>query len=208
MKYQLFLFDVDSTLIEQEVIDLLASQTPYADRVAEITERAMRGELNFDAALVERVALLKGIPESVFADVLKEIVFTPGARELLTVLKSRGAKVGVVSGGFHNILDNLFGQFELDYLKANTLAVEEGVLTGEILGSIINRTAKARALKEFASSYEIEIAETVAVGDGANDLEMILNAGLGISFCGKPILQEAADVSINERDLLKILEVI
>ena len=206
MKYKLVLFDVDSTLINQEVIDLIAKRTASYELVASITDRAMRGEIDFDQALAERVSLLSGLPEQVFSDVSQEITFTPGAIELISTLQEQGIAVGVVSGGFHNVLDVLLKDLNLDYVKANTLVVENGQLTGKVSGSIVNKALKAKALFEFASAISAELGETVAVGDGSNDLEMIKAAGLGISFCGKPILEEAADVVIKERNLLKVLD--
>jgi len=206
MKYKLVLFDVDSTLINQEVIDLIAKRTASHELVASITERAMRGEIDFDQALAERVNLLSGLPEQVFLDVIQEITFTPGAIELISTLQEQGIAVGVVSGGFHNVLDVLLKDLNLDYVKANTLAVENGRLTGKVSGSIVNKAFKAKALFEFASAISAELGETVAVGDGSNDLEMIQAAGLGISFCGKPILEQAADVVIRDRNLLQVLD--
>ena len=206
MKYKLVLFDVDSTLINQEVIDLIAKRTESHELVASITDRAMRGEIDFDQALAERVNLLSGLPEQVFSDVIQEITFTPGAIELIFALQEQDIAVGIVSGGFHNVLDVLFKDYNLGYVKANTLAVENGRLTGKVSGSIVNKAFKAKALFEFASAISAELGETVAVGDGSNDFEMIQAAGLGISFCGKPILEEAADVVIKERNLLKVLD--
>jgi phosphoserine phosphatase len=206
MKYRLVLFDVDSTLIEQEVIDLLAKRTPSAQQVADITERAMRGEIDFDQALTERVALLAGLSEQIFTDVLSEISFTAGALDLLHELRSRGVAIGVVSGGFHNVLDNLFADFNLDLLKANVLEVENGSLTGKVQGEIVNRAVKAQSLASFAQKMAVNMDETVAIGDGSNDISMIQTAGLGISFCGKPILEQAADVTIQERNLLRVLD--
>lgn len=206
MKYRLLLFDVDSTLIEQEVIDLLAKRTPSAQQVADITERAMRGEIDFDQALTERVALLAGLSEQIFTDVLSEISFTAGALDLLHELRSRGVAIGVVSGGFHNVLDNLFADFNFDLLKANVLEVENGFLTGKVQGEIVNRAVKAQSLASFAQRMAVNMDETVAIGDGSNDISMVQAAGLGISFCGKPILEQAADVTIRERNLLRVLD--
>lgn len=201
MKYRLALFDVDSTLIEQEVIDLLAKRTPYADRVSDITRRAMAGELDFDSALQERVSLLRDLPESVFDEVLNEISFSPGALELISFLKEQGAVVGAVSGGFLNVLEGLFKNLPLDYLKANSLEVADGVLTGRTLGPIINRRAKAEALAQFAESSGVPISETIAIGDGSNDIDMVSLAGLGVSYRGKDILNSAADIVITDKRL-------
>ena len=204
--YKIALFDVDSTLINEEVIDLLAQQTSHATRVAEITERAMAGELDFDEALRERVALLADLPESIFSEVQQQITFTKGAYSLIDEMKSLNISVGVVSGGFHNVLNTLLHDLDLQFLRANTLEVADGRLTGRTVGPIINRRAKAQALKDFAVQKSVPLTQTIAIGDGSNDIEMIEISGLGISFCGKPILEAAADVAIRERDLIKILE--
>ena len=206
MKYRLAIFDVDSTLIEQEVIDLLAAHTPHGAQVADITARAMAGEMEFDDALKERVALLKDLPSSIFSQVLEEISFSQGAEELLSTLKNSGYFVGVVSGGFHNILDELFAKFHLDFLRANTLEVIDEQLTGRTLGPIVNREGKARALREFADAYQVPLMQCVAVGDGSNDLDMVKLAGLGVSYRGKPILNAAADVVITDPGLEQLLE--
>ncbi len=201
MKYRLALFDVDSTLIEQEVIDLLAQRTPYGDRVSEITRRAMAGEIDFDSALKERVSLLRDLPESIFDDVISEITFSPGALELITFLKKQGVLVGAVSGGFINILEKLFRRISLDYLSANSLEIQNGLLTGRTLGPIINRRAKAEALSHFAEISGISMRETIAVGDGSNDVDMITLAGLGVSYRGKEVLNKVADLVIADKGL-------
>lgn len=205
MKYKLVLFDVDSTLINQEVIDLLAIRTPFGNQVSEITERAMAGELNFDEALRERVKLLQGLPESIFTEVLADISFSQGAKELIFALKKASILVGVVSGGFVNVLNYLFSDMDLDFMRANTLEVSNGKLTGRTIGKIINRQGKAEALRDFANISKISLDECVAVGDGSNDLDMVKIAGLGVSYRGKPILNEAADLIINEPGLDKLL---
>lgn len=207
-RYQLVLFDVDSTLIEQEVIDLLALKTSHGAKVADITRRAMTGEIDFDNALRERVSLLRGLPENIIDEVLAEITFSPGAQVLIQELQLRNIRIGAVSGGFLNILKPLFAQHNLDFLLANNLGISNGSLTGEVIGPIINREMKKQALYEFAAKFKIDIAATVAVGDGANDLEMIKAAGLGVSYRGKSILNEAADLVLTEPrldDLLKYL---
>jgi phosphoserine phosphatase len=201
MKYRLALFDVDSTLIEQEVIDLLAQRTPYGDRVSEITRRAMAGEIDFDSALKERVSLLRDLPESIFDDVISEITFSPGALELITFLKKQGVLVGAVSGGFINILEKLFKRISLDYLNANSLEIQNGLLTGRTLGPIINRRAKAEALSHFAEISGVSMRETIAVGDGSNDVDMITLAGLGVSYRGKEVLNKVADLVIADKGL-------
>jgi len=201
MKYRLALFDVDSTLIEQEVIDLLAQRTPYGDRVSEITRRAMAGEIDFDSALKERVSLLRDLPESIFDDVISEITFSSGALELITFLKKQGVLVGAVSGGFINILEKLFKRISLDYLSANSLEIQNGLLTGRTLGPIINRRAKAEALSHFAEISGVSMPETIAVGDGSNDVDMITLAGLGVSYRGKEVLNKVADLVIADKGL-------
>jgi len=206
MSYQLAIFDVDSTLIEQEVIDLLASYTEHGDKVSEITDAAMRGEIDFDQALQQRVSLLRGLPEGIFEEVLKGISFTHGALELIQELKSREFKVGVVSGGFHNVIDLLFKDLQLDFIRANLLEVRQGVLTGSTLGSIINRKAKAEALIEFSNQHQILLKNTIAIGDGSNDIEMVKLAGLGVSYKGKPALNEVADICLEDSDLRLILQ--
>ena len=206
MKYRLAIFDVDSTLIEQEVIDLLAAHTSHGAQVADITARAMAGEIEFDDALKERVALLKDLPSSIFSQVLEEISFSQGAEELLSTLKNSGYFVGVVSGGFHNILDELFAKFNLEFLRANTLEVIDEQLTGRILGPIVNRDGKAIALREFADAYQVPLMQCVAVGDGSNDLDMVKLAGLGVSYRGKPILNAAANVVITDPGLEQLLK--
>ena len=205
MTYRLILFDVDSTLIEQEVIDLLAAKTPHADTVSDITRRAMAGEIDFDQALIERVALLKDLPESLLLDVLTEITFSPGAIALISQLRERNFKVGAVSGGFINILNPLFRDLNLDFVHANKLEIRDSRLTGKVAGPIVNRESKRSALLQFAHDRDIVLEETIAVGDGANDLLMIEAAGLGVSYLGKPILNQAADVVLSEPGLDALL---
>lgn len=205
-QYKLILFDVDSTLIEQEVIDLLAARTAHGEAVAEITRRAMAGELDFDQALTQRVGLLKGLPASVIDEVCEEITFTPGALHLINELKQRNFRIGAVSGGFMNVLSKAFEDLKLDYLRANQLEIENGALTGSVVGAIVNRHVKKESLIEFASKYSIVLSETIAVGDGANDLEMVKAAGLGISYRGKQILNDAADITITDPRLDTVLQ--
>jgi len=201
MKYRLILFDVDSTLIKQEVIDLLADKSGHGIEVQQITARAMKGEIDFAQALLKRVSLLEGLPESVFDEVISQISFAEGFDELFSYLRNNGFLVGAVSGGFHNVLDKLFAQLQLDFLKANVLEVVDGKLTGRITSAPVDRMAKARALREFADLHKIELENTVAVGDGANDLEMIEIAGLGVSYMGKEILRQKADLHLEKAGL-------
>ena len=206
MKYRLILFDVDSTLIKQEVIDLLADKSGHGREVQQITARAMKGEIDFAQALSARVSLLEGLPESVFDEVISQISFAEGFDELFSYLRKNGFLVGAVSGGFHNVLDKLFAQLQLDFLEANVLEVVDGRLTGKITSAPIDRMAKARALREFASLHNIELENTVAVGDGANDIDMIEIAGLGVSYMGKEILRQKADLHLEKAGLNALIQ--
>ncbi|HEM4261080.1 TPA: phosphoserine phosphatase SerB [Streptococcus suis] len=204
----LLVMDVDSTLILEEGIDLLGEEAGLGEQVAAITERAMRGELDFEEALRERVALLKGLPVSVFDRIIQKIHFTPGAAELVSELKTRGYKVAVVSGGFHETVDRLAAQLELDYVRANRLEVVDGVLTGQVLGEIVTKDTKKACLEEWATENGLSLSQTIAMGDGANDLPMIQRAGIGVAFCAKPIVQEQAPYQINEKNLYKLIEIL
>ena len=206
MKYRLILFDVDSTLIKQEVIDLLADKSGHGREVQQITARAMKGEIDFAQALSARVSLLEGLPESVFDEVISQVSFAEGFDELFSYLRKNGFLVGAVSGGFHNVLDKLFAQLQLDFLEANVLEVVDGRLTGKITSAPIDRMAKARALREFAALHNIELENTVAVGDGANDIDMIEIAGLGVSYMGKEILKEKADLHLEKAGLNALIQ--
>lgn len=206
MKYRLILFDVDSTLIKQEVIDLLADKSGHGIEVQQITARAMKGEIDFAQALLKRVSLLEGLPESVFDEVISQISFAEGFDELFSYLRNNGFLVGAVSGGFHNVLDKLFAQLQLDFLKANVLEVVDGKLTGRITSAPVDRMAKARALREFADLHKIKLENTVAVGDGANDLDMIEIAGLGVSYMGKEILRQKADLHLEKAGLNALIQ--
>ena len=197
--------DVDSTLIQQEVIELLVAKAGVADQVIAITERAMKGEIDFAESLRERVALLKGLPESTLAQVQSEIVLTPGARTLVSTLQKLGHTVSVVSGGFIDVIAPILKDLDIKYFKANTLGIESGFLTGEVVGPIIDRAAKADALREFAAAESIAMEQTIAIGDGANDLDMIAAAGLGIAFNAKPAVKAAADSSVSQPYLDSVL---
>jgi len=198
LKYRLVLSDVDSTLIEQEVIDLLAQRSGHGQEVAKITRAAMAGELDFQSALIERVGCLKGISLEVLKEVASEIKLSAGALELRAFCREKGIAFGAVTGGFYQILNQIPFFCELDFLRANSLQVEAGHLTGQVEGNIVDQRAKAHFLAEFAEQRMVPMASCVAIGDGANDLEMIKQAGLGISFRGKEILNSAADISISE----------
>ncbi|MGE5135657.1 MAG: phosphoserine phosphatase SerB [Gemmatimonadota bacterium] len=194
---RLVVMDVDSTLIAGEVIDLLAARAGCADQVAKVTAATMRGELDFAASLRERVALLAGLPESVLGDVRQELRLAPGARTLIRTLRRLGYRCGIVSGGFTQITDRLAAELGLDYAAANTLEVAGGKLTGQLTGPVIDRAGKAAALRRFAAEAGVPLSQTVAVGDGANDLDMIAAAGLGIAFNAKQVVRDAADASVS-----------
>jgi phosphoserine phosphatase len=201
-------FDVDSTFIQQEAIELLASKAGVLDEVSTITESAMRGELDFEQSLRARVGLLAGLPESVLTMVQAEILLTDGAQDLVETLHSKGHSVALVSGGFLDIIDPLIKSLSIKYFKANKLEVVDGVLTGKLVGPVIDRAAKAAALREFAIASGVEIENTVAIGDGANDLDMMAAAGLSIAFNAKPIVVEAADLVISEPSLKSVATLI
>ena len=196
--------DVDSTFIQQEAIELLAAKAGVLTEVSKITDAAMRGELDFAQSLLARVGLLKGLPEVVFDQVRDEITLTDGASDLVKLLHGQGHVVSLVSGGFVNIMQPIVDQLQIDYFKANTLEVVDGLLTGQVLGSIVDRAAKAQALTEFALDAQVDMENTVAIGDGANDLDMMALAGLSIAFNAKPIVIEAADLSITETTLSSV----
>jgi phosphoserine phosphatase len=196
--------DVDSTFIEQEAIELLATKAGVLDEVARITEAAMRGELDFAQSLIARVALLRGLSEDAIGQVQKEIRLTDGAAELVSLLHEKGHCVSLVSGGFINILQPIVNELKIDFYKANTLEVIDGKLTGKVVGAIVDRAAKAEALKDFAQQCSVDLQNTVAIGDGANDLDMMQVAGISIAFNAKPIVEAAADYSIKEPSLRSV----
>ena len=202
---RIVLLDMDSTLIQQEVIDLLADKCGVGKEVAAITESAMRGELDFVESLTTRVKLLAGADADVIQSVKAGITLTPGARTLIRTLHKLGHKVGVVSGGFLDVIEPLLQELKIDFYRANRLEIIDGKLTGNLIGSIIDRTAKAEALREFAAAENVNLAQTIAIGDGANDLEMLEIAGLGIAFNAKPAVRAAADSSINSPYLDSVL---
>jgi phosphoserine phosphatase len=201
----LVVLDVDSTLIEDEVIELLADAAGSREAVAEVTFRAMNGELDFAESLRERVATLAGLPESVFAEVGARVTVTRGAPEMIAAVQAAGGKVAVVSGGFHEIIDPLAERLGLDHWRANRLAVADGVLTGRVIPPIVDAAAKAEALQEWADAAGIPIAQTLAVGDGANDLPMMALAGLSVGFDAKAPVRDLADVLLDARDLSMLL---
>jgi len=197
--------DVDSTLITQEVIELLAVKAGVGAEVTRITEAAMLGELDFEQSLRARVLLLKGLPESAITEVASEILLTPGAKTLIRTLHRLGHTVSVVSGGFLDVISPLMAELGIKHFRANKLEISDGVLTGQLLGPIIDRAAKAQALRDFAAIESITMAQTVAIGDGANDLDMIAAAGLGVAFNAKPAVKAAADSSLSSPYLDSVL---
>ncbi|MDO5099222.1 MAG: phosphoserine phosphatase SerB [Corynebacterium sp.] len=205
---RLICFDCDSTLITGEVIEMLAAHAGREKEVAEVTERAMRGELDFEESLRERVKTLAGLDASVIDKVAADIVLTPGARTTIRTLKRLGYKTAVVSGGFIQVLSDLAEELDLDYVRANTLEIVDGKLTGNVIGKVVDRAAKAEFLAEFAADSGLEMHQTVAVGDGANDIDMISAAGLGIAFNAKPALREVADTSVNSPFLDEVLHML
>ncbi|BDI22699.1 phosphoserine phosphatase SerB [Herbiconiux sp. L3-i23] len=201
----LVVLDVDSTLIEDEVIELLADAAGSRALVGDVTERAMRGEIDFAESLRERVATLEGLAVGVLDEVYAQIRVTEGVPELIDGVHGSGGLVGVVSGGFHELLDPLAERLGLDFHRANRLAVRDGRLTGAVDGPIVDARAKADAVIEWASAAAVPMGRTVAVGDGANDLAMMAVAGLSVAFDAKPAVRAAADVAIDVRDLSQVL---
>ena len=202
---RIVLLDMDSTLIKEEVIDLLANKVGVGEQVAQITERAMKGELDFKQSLQERVGLLGGSSDKILGEVAQEITLSPGARTLVRTLHRLGHKVGVVSGGFLDVIEPILNELNIDFYRANKLEAVNGVLTGKLLGEIIDRDAKASALRQFATDEGVALSQTIAIGDGANDLGMLEVAGLGIAFNAKPAVREAADSTINSPYLDAVL---
>ncbi len=194
---RLIVFDVDSTLIQGEVIEMLAAHAGVEDEVRKVTEAAMRGEIDFAESLRQRVATLGGLDESVIDEVAETIELTPGARTTIRTLRRLGFRCGVVSGGFRQVIEPLAHDLELDFVQANTLEVAGGKLTGKVIGEIVDRPGKAVALRRFAAEAGVPMEQTVAVGDGANDIDMLNAAGLGIAFNAKPALREVADAALS-----------
>jgi phosphoserine phosphatase len=205
---RLVVMDVDSTLVRDEAIELLAAEAGCEPQVAELTAAAMRGEMDFAESLRERVALLAGLEVSVIDQVTGRLRLAPGARTLIRTLKRLGFRCGVVSGGFTQFTDKLTAELGLDYAAANTLEIKDGKLTGLVTGELIDRPGKERALREFAAQAGVPLSQTVAVGDGANDLDMIAAAGLGIAFNAKPIVRSAADTSVSVPNLDAVLHLL
>lgn len=202
---RLVVMDVDSTLLQDEAIELLAASAGFAKEVSELTAAAMRGELDFAESLHQRVGLLAGLDASVIDDVAARLRLAPGARTLIRTLKRLGYRCGVVSGGFTQVTDWLTIELGLDFAEANTLEIAAGKLTGRVIGQVVDRAGKERALRHFAAAAGVPLSQTVAVGDGANDLDMISAAGLGIAFNAKPAVRDAADTSLSVPHLDAIL---
>jgi len=202
---RLIVFDVDSTLVQGEVIEMLAAHAGAQGKVAAITEAAMRGELDFAQSLQQRVATLTGLPATVVDEVASQLELMPGARTTLRTLRRLGFRCGAVSGGFRRIIEPLAEELMLDYVAANELEIVDGTLTGRVVGPIIDRAGKAKALREFAEQAGVPMEQTVAVGDGANDIDMLAAAGLGVAFNAKPALREVADASLSHPYLDTVL---
>lgn len=201
----LVVLDADSTLIRNEVIELLADEAGRRDEVQAATEAAMRGEVDFAASLRSRVAALEGVPVSAFERVRGRIEPTPGVRDLTTAVHERGGVVGVVSGGFHEILDDIAPRLGVDRWRANRLELADGALSGRVDGEIVDGAAKASSLQEWASELGVPAHATIAIGDGANDLPMMAVAGLGLAFNAKPAVREAASLVIGPQDLSAVI---
>ncbi|HNM85329.1 MAG: phosphoserine phosphatase SerB [Mycobacterium sp.] len=202
---RLIVFDVDSTLIQGEVIEMLAARAGAEAKVAQITEAAMRGELDFEQSLRERVATLAGLPAEVVDEVADQVELTAGARTTIRTLRRLGFQIGVVSGGFRQVIDPLAHDLMLDFVAANHLEIVDGKLTGRVTGPVVDRPGKAKALREFAEQAGVPMEQTVAVGDGANDIDMLAAAGLGVAFNAKPALREVADASLSHPYLDTVL---
>lgn len=202
---RLIVFDVDSTLIQGEVIEMLAARAGAAEEVAAITEAAMRGELDFAQSLHQRVSTLEGLPAELLDEVGAEIELTPGARTTIRTLRRLGFHCGVVSGGFRQVIQPLADDLMLDFVAANHLEIVDGKLTGRVVGEVIDRAGKAKALRNFAAQAGVPMEQTVAVGDGANDIDMLTAAGLGVAFNAKPALREIADASLSHPYLDTVL---
>lgn len=205
---RLIVFDVDSTLIQGEVIEMLAAKAGREAEVAAVTEAAMRGELDFAESLNQRVAALAGLDASVIDEVAESLELTPGARTTIRTLHRLGYSCGVVSGGFRQVIDGLAHELELDFVRANTLEVVDGKLTGRVIGEVVDRPGKAKALREFADQVGVPMEQTIAVGDGANDIDMLSVAGQGIAFNAKPALREVADAALSHPFLDAVLFVL
>lgn len=204
----LCVMDVDGTLILEEVIDLLGREAGCEEEISRLTSQAMRGELNFETSLRERVALLKGLPDSVFEKVFDSIHLSPNAQEFVSILQKNGILVGLVSGGFTPIVERLAKSLGITYFSANQLEVKEGFLTGKLVGAIISPEVKQATLEKWRKEFKLPKERTVAIGDGANDLLMLKSAGLGIAFCAKEVLKKEIPHHVDKRDFLEVLPLI
>ena len=204
----LCVMDVDGTLILEEVIDLLGREAGCEEEISQITSRAMRGELNFESSLQDRVSLLEGLPISVFDKVFKSIQLTPNAQKFISILQRNGIIVGLVSGGFTPIVERLAKSLDIAYFSANQLEVKDGLLTGKLVGQIISPQVKKETLEKWRKELKFSKERTIAIGDGANDLLMLKSAGLGIAFCAKEVLKKEIPHHIDKRDFLEVLPLI
>ena len=204
----LCVMDVDGTLILEEVIDLLGREAGREAEIVQLTSQAMRGELNFETSLRERVALLKGLPDSVFEKVFNSIHLSPNAQEFVSILQKNGILVGLVSGGFTPIVERLAKSLGITYFSANQLEVKEGFLTGKLVGAIISPEVKQATLEKWRKELKLSKDRIIAIGDGANDLLMLKSAGLGIAFCAKEVLKKEIPHHVDKRDFLEVLPLI
>ena len=204
----LCVLDVDGTLIAEEVIDLLGKEAGCEEEISQITSQAMRGELDFETSLRARVALLEGLPISVFDTVFNSIHLSPNAQEFISILQKNGILVGLVSGGFTPIVERLAKSLDIAYFSANQLEVKDGHLTGKLVGQIISPEVKKETLEQWREELKLSKDRTVAIGDGANDLLMLKSAGLGIAFCAKEVLKQEIPNHVDKRDFLEVLPLI
>ena len=204
----LCVMDVDGTLILEDVIDLLGREVGREEEISQITSRAMRGELNFERSLRDRLSLLEGLPISVFDKVFKSIQLTPNAQKFISILQKNAILVGLVSGGFTPIVERLAKSLDIAYFSANQLEVKDGLLTGKLVGQIISPEVKKDTLEQWRKELQLPRERTVAIGDGANDLLMLKSAGLGIAFCAKEVLKKEIPNHVDKRDFLEVLPLI
>ena len=204
----LCVMDVDGTLILEEVIDLLGREAGREEEISQITSRAMRGELNFERSLRDRVSLLEGLPISIFDTVFKSIHLTPNAQEFISILQKNGILVGLVSGGFTQIVERLAKSLGIAHFSANQVEVKDGLLTGKLVGQIISPQIKKETLEQWREELKLSKDRTIAIGDGANDLLMLKSAGIGIAFCAKEVLKKEIQNHVDNRDFLEVLPLI
>ncbi|EGP65198.1 MULTISPECIES: phosphoserine phosphatase SerB [Streptococcus] len=204
----LCVMDVDGTLILEEVIDLLGREVGCEEEIAQLTSRAMRGELDFESSLIKRVSFLEGLPVSVFEKVFNTIHLSPNAQEFISILQKNGILVGLVSGGFIPIVERLAKSLGIAYFSANQLEVKDGLLTGKLVGQIISPEVKKETMEKWREELKLPKERTIAIGDGANDLLMLKSAGLGIAFCAKEVLKKEIPNHVDKRDFLEVLPLI